>query len=144
MRGQHDAFAEAVDLDVGIGQDLLQRGAHAVEVALDRDVIGRDLLAGGIEEHDVGLPDRGADDVGALRRADHRIGDLGVGDQHILDVARKVDHDGLADAEREEARVHLAVGRDRRCGAVVGGDHGGQCRVEHQREGGRKRQGADH
>ena len=40
------------------GSDLPQRGAHAVEIALDRDVIGRDLLAGGIEEHDVGLADR--------------------------------------------------------------------------------------
>ena len=99
------------------GSDLLQRGAHAVEVALDRDVIGGDLLAGGIEEHDVGLADRGADDVGALRRTDHRIGDLGIGDQHVLDVARQVDDDGLADAERQEARIHLSVGRDLRARA---------------------------
>ncbi|MGY4484899.1 hypothetical protein ACVWWR_004090 [Bradyrhizobium sp. LM3.2] len=97
--GQDDAVTESVDLDVCIGQDLLQRGAHAVEVALDRDVIGRDLLAGGIEEHDVGLADRGADDVGALRRANDRIGDLGISDQHVLDVARQVDHDRLADAQ---------------------------------------------
>jgi hypothetical protein len=40
-----DAVADAVDLDVGVRQRLLQRGAHAVEVALDRDVIGGDLLA---------------------------------------------------------------------------------------------------
>src|SRR3981189_2591655 len=46
--GQHDAVAEAVDLDVGIRHDLLQRGARAVEVARDRDVIGDDLLAGGV------------------------------------------------------------------------------------------------
>ena len=109
-----DAVADAFDLDVGVRQRLLQRGAHAVEVARDRDVVGRDLLAGGIEEDDVGLADRGADDVGALRRADHGVGDLRIGDQHILDVARQVDHDRFADAERQEARVHLAVGGDRR------------------------------
>ena len=102
-----------------LGSVCLQRGAHAVEVALDRDVVGGDLLARGIEEHDVGLADRGADDVGALRRADHGVGDLGIGDQHILDVARQVDHDRFADAERKEARIHLAVGDDRRGGAVV-------------------------
>ena len=54
--GQHHAVADAFDLDSR--QRLLQRGAHAVEVALDRDVIGRDLLAVGIEKHDVGLADR--------------------------------------------------------------------------------------
>ena len=79
-----------------------QRGAHAVEIALDRDVIGRDLLAGGIEEHHVGLADRGADDIGALRRAHHRVRDLGIGDQHILDLARQIDDHGFADAERQE------------------------------------------
>lgn len=40
--------------------------AHAIQIAFDRDVIGRDLLAIGIEEHDVGLAHRRADDVGAL------------------------------------------------------------------------------
>src|SRR6202158_4189155 len=72
--------AEPVDLDVGVGQRLLQRGAHAVEVTLDRDVVGGDLLARGIEEHDVGLADRGADDVSALRGADPGVGGLAVGD----------------------------------------------------------------
>ena len=43
--GQHHAVADALDLDVGVRQRLLQRGAHAVEIARDRDVIGRDLLA---------------------------------------------------------------------------------------------------
>src|SRR5437868_9189862 len=31
---------------------LLQRGANTIEIALDRDVIGRDLLSFGIEEHE--------------------------------------------------------------------------------------------
>src|SRR6185369_13021764 len=43
--GQNHAIADALDQDVRIRQRLLQRGAHAVEVALDRDVIGRDLGA---------------------------------------------------------------------------------------------------
>src|SRR6185369_3339344 len=42
---QHHAVVDAFNLDVGIGQDLPQGGADAVEVALDRDVIGGDLLA---------------------------------------------------------------------------------------------------
>jgi hypothetical protein len=87
---------------------LADRGANAVQVAGHRDVVGGDLLARGIEEHDVGLADRGADDIGALGRANDGVGDLGIGDQHILDVAGQVDDDGLADAEREGSRVHLA------------------------------------
>ena len=125
--GQHHAVADAFDPDVGVRHRLLQRGAHAVEIARDRDVVGGDLLAGGIEEHDIGLADGGADDVGALRRTHDGVGDLGIGDQHILDVARQVDDDRLADAERQEARVHLAIGarrrRARRRAAIVGGDH---------------------
>ena len=140
--GQHDAVADAVDLDVGVGQRLPERGAHAVEVALDGDVIGGDLLAGGIEEHDVGLADRRADDVGALRRADDGVGDLRIGDQHVLDVARQVEHDGLSDAERQEARIHLPVGGNR-CGAVVACHHRRHGRVERQGGNGRKRQSAD-
>ena len=143
--GQDHAVADAFDLDVGIRQRLLQRGAHAVEVALDRDVIGRDLLAGGIEEHDVGLADRGADDIGALGGADDGVGDLRIGDQHVLDVARQVDHDGFADPEREEARVHLPVGGDgaARRDAIVARHHRRQRRIERERSDGRKRQGAD-
>jgi hypothetical protein len=137
--GQHHAVAEAVDLDIGVRHRCLQRGAYAVEVALDGDVIGGDLLARGIEEHDVGLADRGADDVGALRRTDHGVCDLRIGDQHVLDVARQIDHDRFSDAERKEARVQLAVdGNRRRSGAVVAGDNRGQGRIEREREGARK------
>ena len=98
--GQEHAVADAFDLDSR--HRLPERGAHAVEVALDRDVVGSDLLAVGIEEHDVGLADRGADDIGALRRANDGVGDLGIGDQHILHVARQVDDHGFADAERRK------------------------------------------
>ena len=90
------------------GIDLLERGAHAVEIAGDRDVETGDLLAVGVEEEDVGLPDRDADHVDAARGADDRIGDLGIGDQHILDVGRQIDRDRLADAERNESRCGLA------------------------------------
>ncbi len=106
--GQHDAVADAFDADVGVRHRLLERGAHAVEVARDRDVEAGDLLAVGVEEKDVGLPDGDADHVDAARRADHRVGDLGIGDQHVLDVGRQVDGDRLADAERNEARGRLA------------------------------------
>ncbi len=141
--GKYHAVAETFDLNVGIRQCLLQRGAHAVEVALDGDVIGRDLLACGIEEHDVGLTDRRADDVGALRRAYDSVRNLRVRNQHILDVARQIDHDRLADAERKKARVHLSIGGDRRDGLIVARHGRDQGRIECHRGGGRKRQGAD-
>jgi hypothetical protein len=63
--GQHHAVTDAFDLNSR--QSLLQRGAHAIEIAFDGDVVCRDLLARRIEEHDVGLTDRRADDVGAMR-----------------------------------------------------------------------------
>ena len=76
------------------------------------------LLAGAVEEDDVGLADGGVDDVGALRRAHDGVGDLRVGHQHVLDVARQVDDHGLADAERQEPRAGLAARLGRR-GAII-------------------------
>src|SRR6185503_4994668 len=108
---QHNAVgADAFDVNVGIRHDALERGAHAVEVAGDGDVETGDLAALRVEEEDVGLPDRHADYVDAARGAHHGIGDLGVGDQNVLDVGRQVDRHRLADAERDEARVGVARG----------------------------------
>jgi len=61
----------------------------------------------GIEEVDIGLPDGDADQISAPRGAYHRVGDLGIGDQYVLDVARKVDDDRLADPEGNEIRPEL-------------------------------------
>ena len=108
--GQDDAVADAFDGDVGIGNDLLDRRADAVEVAGDRDIEAGHLPAVGVEEKHVGLADRDADDVGAARRADHGVGDLRIGDQHVLDVARQIDDHRLADAERHRARAEIAGG----------------------------------
>ena len=110
VAGQHDAPAQPLDADVGVRQRLPDRGAKPVEVAGDGDVEPDDLLAAVVEEEHVGLSDRRADDVGAPRRADHRIGDLRIGDQHVLHVARQVDDHRLADAERHEARAGVARG----------------------------------
>ena len=57
---------------------------------------------------DVGLPDRDADQIGAPRRAHDGVGDFRIRDQHVLDVARQVDHHRLADAELHEARGRFA------------------------------------
>src|SRR5437867_7474313 len=46
----------------------------------------------GIEEKHIGLAGLDADDVGAPRGAHDCVGNGGIGDQHILDVARQVDH----------------------------------------------------
>ncbi len=123
------------------GSDLLQRGADAVEIASDGDVVGRDLLAFAVEEEDVGLADRGADDIGALRGADDRVGDLRIGDEHVLDLARQVDHHRLADAERQ--KPHRALDDGGVAGAQIARGRGRTLR--HQRQGGddRERRGAD-
>ena len=138
--GQDDAFADAFDLDSR--KALPERGTHAVEIALDRDVVGRDLPALGIEEHDIGLSDGPADDVGALGGVHHGIGDLRIRDQHVLDVAREVDHDGFADAEREKARLALPGG-DLGCFVILTRLDRRHERIEHQRGNGRERQCAD-
>ena len=113
-RQDHAVDADALDAHVGIRQDLLDRSADAVEIARHRDIEAGQLLAFGIEEENVGLSDFVADQVSATRRADHGIGDPGVCDQNVLDVARKVDHHRFADAERDRARSEVA-----------GGDHDG-------------------
>ena len=38
--------ATPFELDVGIRQRLFQRGAHAVEISFDGNIVGSDLLAG--------------------------------------------------------------------------------------------------
>ena len=110
--GQHDAVGEAFDGDVGVRQRALERRANAIEIARHRDVEGHQLLAFGVEEIDVGLSDLDADDVGAPRGANDRVGDLGIGHQHVLDVAGQVDDDALAHAERDELRCLVAVDLD--------------------------------
>ena len=95
-----------------VGQRALERRANAVEIARHRDVEGHQLPAFGVEEIDVGLSDLDADDVGAPRRAHDRVGDHGIGHQHVLDVARQVDDDALAHAERDELRRLVAVDLD--------------------------------
>ena len=69
------------------------------------DVVADDLVALGIEEEHAGLPDRHADQIGAAGRADDRIGDLGIGHQHVLDVARHVD-------DRPICRCRADIGRE--------------------------------
>ena len=110
IAGQHEAVAEPLDTDVQAGQRLLEGRAQSVEIARHRDVEPGDLAPFGIEEVDAGLAPLDADDVGTAGRADHRIGDLRVGDQHVLDVARHVDHHRLADPERNELGIGLAGG----------------------------------
>src|SRR6185437_1030452 len=105
--GEDDAITETVDPDVRIRHNVLEIGANAVEVALDGDVIGGDLLAGAVEEDNVGLADSGTDDVGALGRSHDRICDLRVGNQNVLNVTRQVHNDRLTDAQRQGLRVHL-------------------------------------
>ena len=102
------------------------------------------MLARGIEEYDVGLTYRRADDIGALRGADDGVGNFGIRDQHILDVARQVDHEGFADAQRKKARIHRAIGGQRRRDPVVAREERRQGRIDRQRGDGRKRHGADH
>ena len=77
---------DALDLDVGVRHRLLERRAHAIEVTRHGNIKASDLLAVGIEEKNVGLPDRDTDHVGAPRRTDDGVGDLGIGNQHVLDV----------------------------------------------------------
>ena len=101
------AVTDALDLDSR--RRLLERRPHAVEVSLHRDVIGADLLAVGIEEHDIGLADRRTDDVGAPGGADDGIGDLRIGHQHVLRIARQIHHHRLADTERQEPGLDGAV-----------------------------------
>ena len=48
-------------------------------------------------------------DVDAARRAHHDVGDLGIGNQHILDVARKIVDDRLADPESQEERGRVVA-----------------------------------
>src|SRR4029077_635988 len=84
--GKHDALAYAFDVEVGIRDRLFESRAYAIEVTLHRNIEAGNLLAIGIEEENIGLPDGDADHVNAARRADNCIGDLRVGDQHILDV----------------------------------------------------------
>ncbi len=109
VAGQEHAVPDGFHLNFGFRQRLLDGVADAVEIALDRDVESADLAAFGVEEEDVGLAHGRPDDEGTPSRADDRVGNLGVGDQHVLDVARQLDHHRLSDPERNEARILVAA-----------------------------------
>src|SRR3979490_1337073 len=102
------AVADAFDAQIGVRKHLPESRTHAVEIARHPDVEAPQLAAVGIEKEYAGLANRNADQIGAPRRADYRIGDPGIGHEHILDVRRQVDDDRLADAERHEAGSGLA------------------------------------
>ena len=143
VAGEHDALADALDPDVGIRQRLPDRGAQPVEVARHRDIETDDLLAVVVEEEHVGLSAGRADDVGAARRADHGVGDLRIGDQHVLDVARQVDDHRLADAERDETRAGVARRHGDDLLALIGcGRAAGSGQPERNTQG-NKHRGAD-
>ena len=108
---QHDAVADRLDADILSRQRLFEDRLQPAEVALHRDVETGDLAAFGIEEEHVGLADLDADEIGAARRANDGIGDRRIGDENILDIARQIEHDRFADAERNET------------GALVAADH---------------------
>ncbi len=88
------------------GTTCFDRSADAVEIArCHRRYRGRPVVClPHRRSENVGLSDFVADQVSATRRANHGIGDPGVCDQNVLDVARKVDHHRFADAERDRAR----------------------------------------
>lgn len=67
-----------------LGRTCFNAFANAVEVAFDGNVVGRNLLTGGVEEDDAGLPYGSADDVGLLGRPHHGIGNLRICDQDIF------------------------------------------------------------
>ena len=102
--GQNHGIADALDRDVVVRQHVLERRADAVEIAHHGDVEAGDLLALGVKDKNAGLALLDADDVGAARGAYDHIGNRGIGDQNIFDVARQVDDKGLADAERHGVR----------------------------------------
>ncbi len=63
--GEHDVVADDLDVDVGVGDQTLKHAHERRGVALDLEVEGDDLLAGAIEDDDVGLADLDAGDVDA-------------------------------------------------------------------------------
>jgi hypothetical protein len=141
---QHHALADAVDAHVRVRQELLQHRARSVEIARHRDVEAGDLPALGVEEIDVGLPDRDADQISTARRAHDRVGEFRFRNQHVLDVARQVDHDRLSDAELNETRRGIRadhLDRSGRRGHEAVGLRGArvercaeECRREHRGE----------
>ena len=62
---EHKPVAEALYSDIEAGKRSGDCGPQAVEIARHGDVEAGDLVAFGVEEINVGLPDRGADNVGA-------------------------------------------------------------------------------
>jgi hypothetical protein len=117
-------------MHVGGAQRLPDRRAHAVEVARHRDIETGDLPPVAVEKIDVGLPDLAADQISAAGRTDDRVGDLGIGDQHIANVAREVDHDRFPDADGDKTRGRIAGGEPGGPGrhVVVAGRNGGDSR----------------
>ncbi len=101
LAGHDDGIGDRAHLDAGMGQRRTQGLAQADQVAADLDVVGGDLSPLGIEEEDIGLADRNADQEGAAGRAHDGIGDGRIGDDDVTGVTRQFDGQRLADTERD-------------------------------------------
>jgi hypothetical protein len=110
LAGQNDRVADADRADLRMrqrrGESLLQQAGLAADLHLQR----RDLAPVGIERHDRGRAVRDADHEELARSAHHRVGDGRIGDEHLLGVARQVDHDRTPDAHLDRPRHHAVVG----------------------------------
>src|SRR5262249_5419327 len=76
-------------------------------------------------EIDAGLTYLHADDVGPPRGADDRVGEVGISDEHVFDVARQIDHDRFADTERNKLGACFAAHDLDHCRALLAGN--GRC-----------------
>ena len=87
------------DRDGRIRHRDLQGAAQLVHVAPDQDFEIGDLGALRVHDEDARRPIAHGDQEDLAGRAHHGVGHLGIGHEHFLGVARKIDDDRLADAE---------------------------------------------
>ncbi len=136
-----DAVSDALDLDIPVG-NMLVSAPRATPLRSRVTAMSKpaELRPSASKKKTLVCPTATPMTIGAARGADDGIGDLGVGDQHVLDVARQVDDHGLADSERDEERAGIEadefdharrrLGGRRICGRRICGRLARPCKAE--------------
>ncbi len=138
---QDDVAVQALRIDVALGEEAVDRVAQLVGRRVDADIEIEDLAAHAVKEDGIRLTARDTQYKDATWRAQHGVGDGGVGDEDVRSVDREVDDRRPALGQVEHLRLHrCALRRDRHAAGRQMADgrpirHRLGCRAEARNQG---------
>ena len=97
--GQHHIVIQRRDLDRRIGKIGPDHRSQVGDIPFDANVEREHLMPVAVKEESIGLAGLGAEQEDAAWRLDHRVGDLGAGNQDILGIIVELDDRRFVEAQ---------------------------------------------